>query len=208
MCDAFNRGATDGIGRSEATTILPVPRENAKSGSGHAIKAQNRSTGVTKAIEVRERESKALVPVRILGLAGDHSEKVAVLELQTTVFSAVALRIRTNHLVPDEHVVSLGYPNSRLRFADGRFVEYGADKRFAGAALLETHDGNDRLVLDHGASGAPVLDCSGRVVAVVSTLITQILPFPSGPVRVSTAWQTPNAVSIPAEMLRGFVRSE
>jgi hypothetical protein len=147
MCDAFNRGATDGIGRSEATTILPVPRENAKSGSGHAIKAQNRSTGVTKAIEVRERESKALVPVRILGLAGDHSEKVAVLELQTTVFSAVALRIRTNHLVPAEHVVSLGYPNSRLRFADGRFVEYGADKRFAGAALLETHDGNDRLVL-------------------------------------------------------------
>ena len=47
--------------------------------------------------------------------------------------------------------------------------------RLAGAALLEMHDGNDRLVLDHGASGAPVLDCEGRVVAVVSTLITQTL---------------------------------
>jgi hypothetical protein len=35
--------------------------------------------------------------------------------------------------------------------------------------LLEMYDGNDRLVLDHGASGAPVVDCSGQVVAVVPT---------------------------------------
>jgi hypothetical protein len=35
-------------------------------------------------------------------------------------------------------------------------------------ALLEMYDGDDRLVLDHGASGAPVFDCMGRIVAVVS----------------------------------------
>jgi len=46
-----------------------------------------------------------------------------------------------------------------------------------------------------------VLDCEGRVVAVVSTVITQTINLPSGPVRVSTAWQTPNVISIPAGAL-------
>jgi len=104
-------------------------------------------------------------------------------------------------LVPEERVVTIGYPKSHLRFAEGRFVEYGVDAKYVGAALLEIHDGNDRLVLDHGASGAPVLDCEGRVVAVVSTVITQTINLPSGPVRVSTAWQTPNVISIPAGAL-------
>ena len=98
-------------------------------------------------------------------------------------------------------------PN-HLRFAQGRFVKYGAGELFSGAALLEMHDDNDRLVLDHGASGAPVLDCQGRVVAIVTTLITQTLRFPSGAVRVSTAWQTPNVVSMPADVLMNFLSSE
>ena len=67
------------------------------------------------------------------------------------------------------------------------------------AALLEA---------EHGASGAPVIDCAGRAVAVVSTIITQTISLPTGAVRVSTAWQTPNVVSIPAEALKGFSWSE
>ena len=161
-----------------------------------------------KEIEIRERESKGSIPARILRLAGSHSEKMAVLQLRASYPTAAALAIRMEPLVPEERVVSLGYPNSRLRFAQGRFVRYGGDERFVGAALLEIHDGNDRLVLDHGASGAPVLDCDGRVVAVVSTIITQTINLPSGAVRVSTAWQTPNVVSIPAEVLKGFSWSE
>ena len=58
----------------------------------------------------------------------------------------------------------------------------------AGTALLEMHDGDDRLVLDHGASGAPVLDCAGRVVAVVSNIFTQTMQFHSRAIRISTAW--------------------
>lgn len=176
--------------------------------AAHVVEAMHLSTQDWKQIEIRERESKGSLPVRILGLVGSSSEKMAVVELKSAFPSAIGLRIRTDRLAPDEQVVSLAYPNSRLRFAGGRFVEYGADKRFEGAALLELHDGNDRLVLDHGASGAPVLDCSGRVVAVVSTLITQTVNLPSGAVRVSTAWQTPNVVSIPAEVLKDFAWSE
>ena len=83
-------------------------------------------------------------------------------------------------------------------------MEIGSDARLGGAALLEMHGGDDRLVVDHGASGAPVLDCGGRVVAVVSTLITQTIRFLSNAVRISTAWQQPNVVSIPIDVLKDF----
>jgi hypothetical protein len=45
-------------------------------------------------------------------------------------------------------------------------------------------------------------------VAVVSTLITQTINLPTGAVRVSTAWQTPNVVAIPAGALEGLSPSE
>ncbi len=176
--------------------------------AAHVADAMHLSTQDWKEIEVRERESKWLVPTRIARVAGSLAEKMVVLELEAAIPSAATLPIRTEPLVPEELVVSLAYPNNRLRFAQGRFVEFGADVRFVGAALLEMHDGNDRLVLDHGASGAPILDCSGRVVAVVSTAITQTISFVSPAVRISTAWQTPNVVSIPIQALKDFARPD
>jgi hypothetical protein len=174
--------------------------------AAHVAGAMRLSAGDWKEIEVREREV-ASIPARIHHLAGPHAEKVAVLELQTSFPNAVGLRLRTEPLVPEEPLLSVAYPNGELRFASGRFVRYGTGGT-GGTALLEMHDGNDRLVLDHGASGAPVLDCEGRVAAVVSTLITQTIVLPTGPVRVSTAWQTPNVLSIPAEVLNGASRPE
>ena len=66
------------------------------------------------------------------------------------------------------------------------------------------YDGNDRLVLDHGASGAPVVDCKGRAVAVVSNLFTTTLQFMSRAIRISTGWGTPNVVSVPIPALKDF----
>jgi hypothetical protein len=104
--------------------------------------------------------------------------------------------------------VSLAYPDDQLRVAAGRFVKYGDDKRLAGTALLEMYDGDDRLALDHGASGAPVFDCAGRVVAVVSNLFTSTLQFLSRTIRVSTAWGNPNVVSVPIQLLKDYSRAE
>jgi hypothetical protein len=174
--------------------------------AAHVVDAMHLSEKDWREIEIRERESKWSIPARIVRVAGLHPEKMAVLELESAIPSAATLPIRTEPLVPEELVVSLAYPNNHLRFARGRFVEFGADVRFVGAALLEMHDGNDRLVLDHGASGAPVLDCRGRVVAVVSTAITQTITFLSPAVRTSTAWQTPNVVSIPIQALKDLPR--
>jgi hypothetical protein len=129
---------------------------------------------------------------------------MAVLELDTAVPDAAVLQRRAEPLIADEPVVSLAYPGNQLRFAGGRFVQLGSDGKFAGSALLEMYDGSDRLVLDHGASGAPVLDCDGRVVAVVTTLITRTMSFLSNVIRVSTAWQSPNVVAIPIYVLKDF----
>ena len=83
-------------------------------------------------------------------------------------------------LVAEDRVVTLAYPDQNPRFVSGRFVQYVTDGRLAGTALLEMYVGDNRLAIDHGASGAPVFDCEGRVAAVISTVIIQILSTPFG----------------------------
>ena len=176
--------------------------------AAHVAEAMRLSAQEWKEIELREKDSKEVIPARILRVAGTLAEKMAIVELKAAFPGAAALQIRTEPLVAEERLVSLAYPNGGLRFASGRFAEYGTGAGRAGMALIEMHDGNDRLVLDHGASGAPVLDCAGRVVAVVSTLLTQTIRLPTGAARVSTAWQTPNVLSIPAGELIALSWSE
>src|SRR5262245_11402064 len=160
-----------------------------------------------KQVEILDGERRQAAAVRRLSLAGSHAEKIAVLELEAPFSAARGLELRMQPLAPEEPVVSLAYPSNRLRFAAGRFVEYGESDRFKGAALLEMYDGNDRLVLDHGASGAPVLDCRGQVVAIVSNLFTQTMAFPFRVLRVSTAWGQANVLSVPIQVLKDFAEA-
>jgi hypothetical protein len=171
--------------------------------AAHVAEAMGLASANWTEIEVWDGKSKTMVATRIHRLLGPIYEKMALLELMVPLSGAVTLSVRREPLQPDEPVVALAYPNSHLRFAAGRFVAFEVGRNFPGAALMEIYEGNDRLVLDHGASGAPVLDCQGRVVAVVSSILTQTLRFNFGAVRVSTAWQTPNVLSMPADVLRG-----
>jgi hypothetical protein len=157
-----------------------------------------------KQVEIRLESNTQVALVCVVTIAGSGAEKIALLELKAPVPDAQVLQLRTEPLSPDERVTSIAYPNDRLRFAGGRFVQYGTAGKFAGTALFELYDGDDRLVLDHGASGAPVLDCEGRAVAVVSNLLTKTIKFMSNAIRVPTAWQSPNVVSVPIQVINDF----
>jgi hypothetical protein len=135
---------------------------------------------------------------------GSHREKIA---LKTAFPAGRSRKIRIEPLIPQEPVVSPGYPKNRLRFAGGRCMADGGDT-LPGTVLLELHDGNDRLAQDHGASGAPVLDCAGRVVALISNVFTQTIEVLSQPVRVSTAWGQPNVVAVPIGALEEDVGAD
>jgi Trypsin-like peptidase domain len=174
----------------------------------HVVTAMGLSTEDWKILTIQDGADSHSISVRIQRVAGAGAEKLAVLELQTAVSTARSVPIRLSPLVPDDRIVTLAYPNRQPRSVTGRFVQYATEGRLAGTGLLEMYEGNNRLVIDHGASGAPVFDCEGRIAAVISTVITQIFRTPFGEQRISTAWGTPNVVSVPIRELMGFLESQ
>ena len=94
----------------------------------HVAEAMHLSGTDWKQIEIWDGQSTQSVPARILRIVGSQPERIAVLELRNPFPRAQVLPIRTEPLVPDERVTSVAYPNNRLRFAGGRFVEYGAER--------------------------------------------------------------------------------
>ena len=169
----------------------------------HVVAAMGLSNGHWKILTIQDAAETHSIPVRIQRVLGAGPEKLAVLELQTAISGARSVEIRTSPLLPDDRIVTMAYPNRERRAVTGRFVQYATDGRLAGTGLLEIYEGDDRLVIDHGASGAPVFDCEGRIAAVISTVITQIFHTPFGEQRISTAWGTPNVVSVPIRELMG-----
>ena len=175
---------------------------------GHVASGMKLSTQEWKSLKLDDGADSQSVSVRIQRLSGGPAEKLAVLELQTAVSTARSVAIRMSPLVPEDRVVTFAYPNERLRTVAGRFVQYVDNGRLAGTALFEIYEGNNRLVIDYGASGAPVFDCEGRVAAVISTVITQNLATPFGDMRIPTPWGSPNVVSVPVQQLMEFSEAQ
>jgi hypothetical protein len=170
--------------------------------AAHVVEAMKLSNLDWKLLEIADEKGNQFIAARIQRLVGEQAEKLAVIELQRAVFARSTLEIRKEPLVPEEQVLTLVYTEGLPHFVRGRFAQFGDRGRLAGTVLLEMYEGDNRLVIDHGASGAPVVDCDGRVAAVVSNVFTLNLAFPSRQIRVSTAWGTPNVVSVPVQALR------
>ncbi|WFU75547.1 serine protease [Bradyrhizobium sp. CB2312] len=168
----------------------------------HVTRAMKLTTEDWKLLEISARDSHQFVAAPIQQVVGDTTERLTVIELQQAFSNARGVQIRTEPLAPEERIVTLAYPGGHLRVVQGRFVHFGATGgKLAGMALLEMYEGDNRLVIDHGSSGAPVLDCEGRVVAVVSNVLTQSFFWSSREIKMSTAWGMPNVVSVPAGVL-------
>jgi Trypsin-like peptidase domain len=133
----------------------------------HVASAMKLSAQSWKPVELVQGETAQSVSMRVWRIEGSGAERIAILELSTAYAGAQSLQLRMEPLDAEERVVGLAYPKRHLRFATGRFVQYADGDAGSRAALFEMYDGEDRLVLDHGASGAAILDCEGRVVAVV-----------------------------------------
>ena len=176
--------------------------------AAHVASGMKLSTQEWKPVRIEDGTDGQSNSVRIQRVAGSHAEKLAVLELQTAIPGARSVAIRMLPLIPEDQVVTVAYPNDRLHIVVGRFVQYADNGRLAGTALLEIFEGENRLVIDYGASGSPVFDCEGRVAAVISTVITQTLSTPFGNRRVSTAWGSPNVVSVPIQQLMEFSKAQ
>jgi S1-C subfamily serine protease len=169
--------------------------------AAHVAEAMKLSTRDWKSLEITDEHGNQFIAARIQRLAGDLAEKLAVIELQRAVFATSTLKIRRDPLVPEDPVMTLVYPEGLPHFVRGRFVQFGAGQRLGGTVLLEMYEGDNRLIIDHGASGAPVVDCNGRVAAVISNVFTQSLQWASRQIRISTAWGSPNVVSVPIQVL-------
>jgi len=172
--------------------------------AAHVASGMRLSTQEWKLVRIEDDAGSRSISVRIQRVVGSHTEKLAVLELEAPVLSARSATIRMAPLVPEDHVVTVAYPDNHLQVVAGRFVQYSDSGRLAGSALLEIFEGDNRLVIDYGASGAPVCDCEGRVAAIISIVMTQTLSTPFGVMRISTAWGSPNVVSVPIQQLTEF----
>ena len=94
---------------------------------------------------------------------------LAVLKLEEPFQGARPLTIRAEPLKPGEKIITPAYPGGLLELTTGYFlgIDLALSSESKEASYAIEIDGN-RLALDSGASGAPVLDCTGRVVAAVS----------------------------------------
>ncbi|HZA92803.1 MAG TPA: serine protease [Gemmatimonadales bacterium] len=129
---------------------------------------------------------------------------LAILELQDPFPNAQVLDIQPEATARDAAVLVLGYPAGKMQAARGIIRESGDfARKYPGLALLEVQ-GSNRLLLNAGASGAPVLDCrQGRVVAVLNGLLTgPTLPFlPPEHAVIPTPWGSPTNTAVPASTL-------
>src|SRR5262245_22888638 len=185
-----------GTGWFRSTTVIVTVE--------HVVAAMGLSTESWRILTIQDGPETHSIPVRIQRVAGEGPEKLAVLESQTPISAARSVPIRMSPLVLDDRIITVADPNRERRAVTGRFVQYATDGKLAGTGLLEIYEGNNRLVIDHGASGAPVFDCEGRIAAVISTVITQFFRTPFGEQRISTAWGTPNVVSVQIDELLGY----
>jgi hypothetical protein len=174
--------------------------------------------GEWRKVDLQQRDVTVQVSARLLAVVTALPEGFAIFELREPFPNAQTLKLREKPLSRNEPVLSIAYLDG-LRLAKGRFAEIAGssditrDHPFAkvrpGSGLFEMWDieerHNDRYVLDHGASGAPIVDCEGNVAAVASSIVTQgSLYFAGREFTLTTPWGMANNTAALIQPLFGI----
>ena len=175
--------------------------------------------GEWRKVDVQQRDVTVQMNARLLTVVDALPEGLALFELREPFPNAETLKLRERPLSKNEPVLSVAYLDG-LRFAKGTFSQIMGsgniprDHPFAkvrpGSGLFEMWDieerNNDRYVLDHGASGAPIVDCEGNVAAVASGFLTQgSLHFAGKEIRLTTPWGMANNTATLIQPLFGVM---
>lgn len=152
---------------------------------------------------------KVRVQLKDIIVGPENLEPIMTLELEIPIDDAFVAPIRYTPLQNKEAVVGLGYRDGALRFAHG-YLNYPKPssepsdsdpppKPYLPFELFDADESkNDRYVFDHGASGSPLFDCDGNVVAVVQAMMEW--PFPAGKVfgrtTTTSAWGDANMTGV------------
>lgn len=160
---------------------------------GHVTLSMKLSPDTWKNITIKVSEAEYGAPVTILETQArlvyfgrEHSNEVAaVIELKDPLPERVTRgKVRFTPLENKEPVMAAGYVKNQLRLATGKLAfpeeeSEGSSKEAVPKHLLPFNltddDKHDRLAIDHGASGGPIFDCEGNVVAISAKIATQDL---------------------------------
>ena len=150
---------------------------------------------------VRVRLKDVAVGIRTL-------ESIITLELEQAVEGVKIAKLRARPLQRNEAVVGIGYTADVLRFVEGRLAFPESDSATDGADApspylpfemvdREKKEGiGDRYALNNGSSGAPIFDCDGNVVAMVTKFSKQTMSFFGNEVEVTTPWGQANIFGV------------
>ena len=105
-------------------------------------------------------------------------ENIYVLRVKGRLKSTLIPPIRDTPLANFEPVVTIGYPNGRLKYGYGHFWgrETGEDAfpvsqdRY----LAEIYGIYDHVEFTEGSSGSPLFDCDGKIIASISQYINPL----------------------------------
>lgn len=154
----------------------------------HVAEGLRLSTTEWEAVQILQSDSERNMPERILSTRARianigtllSGQAAAIIELEDPLpGQVVTARVRARPLSPDDPVMAVGYSAGVLRFSTGTLAfpkessEGKPDEDHDQLLPFELYDGTDRLAIDEGASGGPIFDCTGHVVAVIARNVKQ-----------------------------------
>ena len=166
----------------------------------HVATAMGLSIQDWKPLDIKGGADSQFISARIQRWVGGGTEKLAVLELQTAISAARSVEIRMAPLVAEDRVVTLAYPDQSPRFVSGRF---GNMRPTAGSQAQPSSKCMRAIIVCHRPrrfrSTGVRLRGSGRRRHQHRDHTNSLTPF--GARRISTAWGSPNVVSVPVRTL-------